>query len=135
LTVHRTLIAALLLLVAGCAAPIGAERPVCAADWLDAEVEIAHGIGVREEVLPIECFEQIDSRRLRIGFTIPPGPACHVLHSIGLVESADAVAITLTGAVYDDPNAGACPEVARQAATELDLQAPLGDRIVLDGSG
>ena len=131
----RSAAIATLLLLGACSTPTGAERPVCEADWRDADAEIVQGTGVHEEVLPIECFEEVDDRRLRIGFSMPPGPDCHVLHSIDVVESADAVAVTLVGAVNDDPNAGACAQEARKVATELDLQAPLGDRELLDGSG
>jgi hypothetical protein len=37
--------------------------------------------------------------------------------------------------VNDDPNAGSCPEEARRVATEIDLAAPIGERLLLDGGG
>lgn len=95
---------------------------------------VATGAGRDEMPLPIECIEEIQNRRLRLGFTLPAGPQCHVLHRVELVESADAVSITLIGAINDDPNAGACPEGNRMVITELDLAAPVDDRRVLDGS-
>jgi hypothetical protein len=53
---------------------------------------------------------------------------------VELVESADAVSITLFSAVNDDPNAGACPEEPEMVVTELDLAAPVDDRQLLDGA-
>ncbi len=125
---------AVFLVLAGCAAPLGEERDGCGAQWLDASPVAATGVGVDEESLPIECIEQIQNRRLRLGFSLPAGPDCHVLKRVELVESADAVSITLIGAVNDDPNAGACPNKARRVLTEIDLAAPGGDRRLLDGA-
>lgn len=125
---------ATLLVVAGCASPTGAARTGCNADWLDVPSVVTHPGGVEELALPIDCIEQIANRRLRIGFRLPAGPACHVLSRVELLESADAVSITLIGAVDDDPNAGACPDEAQMVVTEIDLAAPVDDRQLLDGS-
>jgi hypothetical protein len=130
---HRAAAAALLVL-AGCASPVGAERPVCAAEWLEVPTVAAEGGGVGEEVVPIDCFEPIGPRRVRVGFVLPPGPDCHVLQRVELRESADAISITLVRAVNDDPNAGACPGEAQMAMTEIDLASPVDDRVFLDGS-
>ena len=79
-------------------------------------------------------MHQIANRRVSVGFILPGGPSCHLLERVELVESADAVSITLFGAVDDDPAAGACPEEPRHVTTEIDLAAPVGDRALLDGS-
>lgn len=121
-------------LLAGCASPTGATRNGCNADWLEAPSVAAQAGGVQEQTLPVECIEQIANRRLRIGFSLPAGPTCHLLSGVELLESADAVSITLIGAVNDDPNAGACPEEAEMVVTEVDLAAPVDDRRLLDGS-
>lgn len=123
----------LLLAVGGCAAPAGAERPICDAGWLDIPAVAAQGVGVRELPLPIECIEEIGPRRLRVGFTLPAGPDCYLLQRVVLEESADAVSIGLIGAVNDDPNAGSCPAEPRRVVTEMDLAARVGERILLDG--
>jgi hypothetical protein len=115
--------------------PAGAQRAVCDAGWLDVPAVAAQGVGVRELPLPIECIEEIGPRRLRVGFTLPAGPDCYLLRRVVLEESADAVSIGLIGAVNDDPNAGSCPEEARRVATEIDLAAPIGERLLLDGGG
>ena len=125
---------AVLLVLAGCASPSGEERRGCNADWLDATTVAATGTGVGAETLEIACIEGIADRRVRLGFTLPAGPDCHILQRVELLESADAVSITLIGAVNDDPNAGACPDEPHMVVTEVDLAAPVGDRVVLDGS-
>lgn len=127
-------VAAALLVLAGCASSVGAERPACAAEWLEVPTVAADAGGVREEVVAIDCIEPIGPHRVRVGFVLPPGPDCFVLQRVELRESADAISITLIRAVNDDPNAGACPEEARMAMTEIDLASPVDDRRLLDGS-
>lgn len=129
---RRALVLAVIL--TACVTPIGDQRPGCGADWLDAEAVAASASGTDERALPIDCIHQIANRRVRVGFVLPPGPSCHVLKRVELVESADAVSITLFGAVDDDPAAGACPEEPRQVVTEIDLAAPIADRVLLVGS-
>lgn len=114
--------------------PSGDERRDCNAEWLDASSVAATGTGVQAEALEIACIEGIANRRVQVGFQLPAGPACHILQRVELLESADAVSITLIGAVNDDPNAGACPEEPRMVVTEVDLAAPVADRALLDGS-
>ena len=130
---HRAAIAVLVLLSA-CAAPAGEQRGECGAAWLDVEAAVATPRGVDERAVAFDCIDEIADRRVRVGFTLPAGPSCHLLHRVELVESADAASITLFAAVDDDPAAGACPEEPRTAVTEIDLAAPIGDRILLDGS-
>ena len=84
--------------------------------------------------VPIDCMRRIDQRRVRIGFFLPPGPSCHRLSAIEVVEGADAVSITLFASSDDNPAAGACPEEETRTATEIDLQAPVADRVLFDGS-
>ncbi len=125
-----------LLVLAGCADPSGAPRPVCGDDWDDVDPVIASAdAGGDEDAIPIECIAEIDTQRVRIGFSLPPGPDCHVLRRVELVEAADAIAITLVGGVMDDPRAGACSDEPQRVVTEVDLQAPAGGRMLLDGSG
>ena len=130
----RRACAAALLALAGCAAPIGSERHGCNADWLEVRSVAAQAGAAQEEPLSIECIEQIANRRVRVGFVLPAGPSCHVLGSVKLVESAEAVSITIFSALNDDPNAGACPEEPEMVVTELDLAAPVNDRQLLDGA-
>lgn len=132
---RRTAAAAVVLLVVGCASPTGAERSGCGPDRRDAELVVTQPGGAREQPIPIDCMHRVANRRIRVGFTLPGGPDCHVLRRVQLAESADAVVVTVIGAVNDDPTAGACPEAARIAVTEVDLAAPLDDRVLLDGAG
>ncbi len=132
----KTSLLALLVLLAGCAEPSGVPRPVCGDEWADADPVVTSTDAVGEEdAIAIECIAEIDTRRVRIGFSLPPGPDCHVLRRVELVESADAVAITLVGGVSNDPRAGACSDEPRRAVTEVDLLAPVDGRMLLDGSG
>ena len=123
-----------LLILAACASPSGVERHGCNAEWLEAPSVTAEVGGSREQVLPIDCIQEIANRRLRLGFVLPAGPSCHVLGRVELTESADAISITLFETVDEDPNAGACPEEPQMVVTEIDLASPVGDRRLLDGS-
>jgi hypothetical protein len=131
---RRAALAALALLLAACANPTGAERPGCGPDRRDAELVVTRAGGTDARPIPIDCMHQLSSRRLRVGFTMPAGPACHHFDHVEIVESADAVAITLYVAVNEDPNAGACADAPRVVVTEIDLAAPVDDRVLLDGS-
>ena len=124
-----------LLLLAACAVPVGADRSGCGPEWLDIEPLVTSARGADERPVPIDCMHQIANRRVRVGFTLPAGPSCYLLRRVELLESADAVSITLVAAVNDDPAAGVCPDEPRRVVTEIDLAAPVGDRTLLDGSG
>ncbi len=130
---RRAWIAALLLLAA-CASPSGSERHGCNATWLEVPSVAMQPGGAQEQALPIDCIEAVANRRVRIGFHLPGGPSCHILSRVVLVESADAVSITLFAAVNDDPNAGACPDEPQMVVTDVDLASPIDDRHLLDGS-
>ena len=75
----------------------------------------------------------IGDRRVIIGFELPPGPDCYELAAIEMVESADAVALTLVASPIDDVGGSCSPDPVR-TITEVDLQSPVGDRMLLDGS-
>jgi hypothetical protein len=122
------------LLLAGCGSPAGRETPECGAEWRDVESVVVVPGGADPRPVALECIRQVDDKRLRMGFTLPGGPECWQLSDYRLVESADAVAITLFIARSTDPAAGACAPEPRAVATEMDLQAPVDDRILLDGS-
>jgi hypothetical protein len=123
-----------MLVLAGCASPSGSERHGCNAEWLGAPPVAAQAGGSQERELSIDCIEQIANRRLRVGFVLPGGPSCHVLGRVELIESVDAVSVTLFSALNDDPNAGACAEEPEMVVTEIDLASPVDDRRLLDGA-
>ena len=129
---HRAAIAALLLLAA-CAMPTGVAVEECNTSWRGINALIATGTAADQQPIPIACMRPIDDKRISIGFEMPPGPDCYELASIELVESADAVAVTLFVSVIDDIGGSCSPEPVR-SVTEVDLQAPVGDRTLLDGS-
>lgn len=123
-----------LALLASCATASGAETPLCDAGWRNRETRIVEPGGVDEQAVPIDCMRSLERRRLRIGFTMPGGPDCHRLSRIDVVESADAVSVTVFIARIDDPAAGACADAPQRVRTELDLQQAVGSRDLLDGS-
>jgi hypothetical protein len=126
---------AVLLAVTACGMPGGVERDRCLNDEIrDAEVVVTRPDGVDERPIPIDCMHDIGLRRIRVGFTLPPGPSCHQLSRVEMVETAEAIRITLFAAVNDDPAAGACPDEPVRAITDMDVAAPIGRRILLDGS-
>jgi hypothetical protein len=126
----------LALLLAACATPAGRSVGDCDASWRDVEsVVVRPGSGgTKHETVPIDCMRRVDQKRVRIGFSMPPGPACYTLSGVDVVEAADAVSIALWVTAIADPAAGACPEEATRTATEIDLEAPVADRSLLDGS-
>ena len=124
----------MVLLLAACAMPAGSEVEACDGTWRDVESRAVTPGAERPQVVPIACMRQVDDRRVRIGFMLPPGPSCHRLSSVDVVESADAVSITLSVSPDDNPAAGACPEQPMRVATEIDVQAAVAERTLLDGS-
>lgn len=124
----------LILQLGACAPATGTSVGLCDASWRLRDAETVEPGGVDERAVPIECMRPIERRRVRIGFVMPPGPECHVLSRVDVVETADAVSVTLLVARRDDPNAGACSEAAHFARTEIDLQQAVGSRRLLDGS-
>ena len=123
-----------ILVFAACGTPGGVERSGCGPDWSGAMVVVTAPAGGEERPIPIDCMHEVSVRRIRVGFTLPGGPDCLHLSRVELAESADVVAVTLVGAVNDDPAAGACPDEGTMAVTEVELAAPVDDRVLLDGS-
>ena len=122
------------LLLAACAAPTGEAVDVCDGSWREVESVIVTPVDEGAQPVPIVCMRRIDERRVRIGFLMPPGPTCYRLSAIEVVEGAEAVSITLFASLDDNPAAGACPEEEVRTATEIDLQAAVDDRTLLDGT-
>ena len=129
---HRVAMAALLFLAA-CAMPNGVAVEECNTSWRGIDPLIATGAAADQQTIPISCIRTVDEKRISIGFEMPPGPDCYEISSIGLVESADAVSVTLNVSGTDDIGGACSPEPVR-FVTEVDLQAPVGDRTLLDGS-
>ena len=124
---------AALLFLAACAMPNGVAVEECNTSWRGIDPLIATGATADQQTIPISCIRTVDEKRISIGFEMPPGPDCYELASIGLVESADAVSVTLNVSAIDDIGGSCSPEPVR-FVTEVDLQSPVGDRTLLDGS-
>jgi len=126
-----TLIA--LLVLAGCESPSGAQVEECDTSWRGLEPRIVTGASGERQSVPIACMRAIDERRISIGFEMPPGPDCYELAAVELEESADAAAVTLVVSLVDNAG-GSCPTEPVRTVTEVDLQSPVADRTLLDGS-
>ena len=124
---------AALLFLAACAMPNGVAVEECNTSWRGIDPLIATGATADQQTIPISCMRTVDEKRISIGIEMPPGPDCYELASIGLVESADAVSVTLFVSVIDDIG-GSCPPEPVRFVTEVDLQSPVGGRTLLDGS-
>jgi hypothetical protein len=134
LAMRRLGVLAIALLATACVVPTGAEVETCGADWRGVEPVIVQPTAAAGEPVRIDCIRQGDERRIRLGFTMPGGPSCYRLEDYAVQESADAVSIGLFVAAVDDPAAGACAPDGRQVTTDIDLQAPVGDRRLFDAS-
>jgi hypothetical protein len=81
--------------------------------------------------LTIECWREIGSERIELWFSYPAGSDCWQLASAELRESAEAIAISLAAT-----QAPVCTvDPGAETLTQIELQAPVGDREVLDASG
>lgn len=125
--------ALLALLLAACAVPTGAAVEECNTSWRGLDPLIATGATGERQAVPIACLLPIGERRVIIGFELPPGPDCYELAAIEIEESADAVALTLVASLMDNVGGSCSPDPVR-TVTEVDLQSPVGDRTLLDGS-
>ena len=129
---RRAALAALLL--AACAAPSGAPVADCDISWLNVESRIEADVDGERLAVPIDCLRYLGRSRIRLGFTMPAGPDCYEIGDVATVEGPEEVSVTLVLVRDDDPAAGACPDEGERATTEIDLQAPVDGRTLLDGS-
>ena len=83
----------------------------------------------------IDSFYKYDERRLAINYTIGV-PECYgTIARPEVVETRRSVSVTLTRIPPKDLNKDtACIEIALLQSVDITLEAPLGDRTVLDGS-
>ena len=121
------------LLLAACLTPGGTPVEECNTSWRGLGARIVTGAENDRRAIPVACIWRVGEERISIGFEMPPGPDCYELAAIEQQESADAVAVTLFVAPSADVG-GACPTEPQRVVTEVDLQAPVGDRVLLDGS-
>jgi hypothetical protein len=122
------------LILAGCANVSGTPAETCDGTWRGVESIVAIPDDAEARPLPVTCIRQIDDKRIRIGFSMPPGPTCYVLDAVQVAESADSVSVRLMIRPNGDPAAGACADRPGRTTTEIDLQAPIADRQLLDAA-
>ena len=121
-------------MLAACATPSGSPADTCDGTWRGVDSVITTPGDGAAEPLAITCIREVDERRIRVGFSMPPGPSCYVLDAVQVVESSDAVSVRLMIRPDEDPASGACPDEAARVTTEVDLQSPVADRELLDAS-
>ena len=121
-------------LLAACAQPQGTPLPECGPDWepviVDGPprpVELPHPI-------PIECYRVVAEQRLEIGFLMPPGPECHAVELIEVIEDDAAISVELRIGRESNP-LGACPQEPLAWGATVELNRPVEDRTVLDAAG
>jgi len=122
------------VLLAACTVPAGSEVDECDGSWREVESRIVSPGGSDPEPVPIDCMRRVDDNRIRIGFRMPAGPSCFEISAIDVVEGGASVSVTLMVSRDNDPTTGACPASATRTATEVDLQGPVAERVLLDGS-
>lgn len=84
--------------------------------------------------IPWERAEPVGDARLRVHWTGGVEP-CYVLDRVEVTETAETVTVTLfQGSDPTAPPDQACIEIGVFKAVEVDLEAPLGDRTVVDGA-
>lgn len=123
---------ALVPMLIACQSPRGSEIPTCRGLALARDAVAVQAGGIDPRPVGIDCWREVDRARIQLWFATPAGPSCHHLARVELVESADAISVVLVMVTDDAPNAGACPEGSQDLLTEVDLQAPVGERLVLD---
>jgi len=129
---RNALLAALVL--AACTSVTGSPAETCDGTWRGIDAVVATPGAGEAEPLPVTCIRQVGDKRIRMGFSMPPGPTCYLLDAVQVVESADAVSVRLMVRPDPDPASGACPDRAGRVTTEVDLQAPVADRELLDAA-
>lgn len=128
------MLAALVLMLAGCITPQGTPVPECGPDFAPVLEGAPRAMTDRPESIPIECYRVTGNARIEVGFFMPPGPQCYAVESVEVTESADAVSLELrVGGIVD--RLGACPEEALLWSVLVVLNNPIGDREVLDAIG
>ncbi len=124
--------AALLVLLAGCANPVGGALEECDPALEPAGI-LAPEPGVQTaDTIAMECYRPVRDSRIEVLFTMPPGPTCHGVSLVDAVESGEAISVELRVGALVNPLAGACPEVETLWAVQVELNGPIGDRQVLD---
>jgi hypothetical protein len=125
--------ALLLAVLAGCGVS-GTPVPECGGSGSeDRAVAIVRPPAATDEERPlaIECWRKLRRERIELWFSYPPGPECWQLSSIQLRESAETISVTIRAA----PAPVCASDAGAEALTQIDLQAPVEHREVLDGSG
>ena len=122
------------LVLGACTSVTGTPADTCDGTWRGIDSVIVAPDGGSAVPLPATCIRQVDDKRIRIGFSMPPGPTCYLLDAVQVAESADAVSVRLMVRPDENPTSGDCPDDPGRITTEVDLQSPVADRELLDAA-
>ena len=123
----------LVALLAACAEPQGTPVPECGEDWQPVIVDGPARPTELPQTIPIECYRVVAEQRLEIGFLMPPGPACHAVELIEVIEDDAAISVELRIGRETNP-LGACPEEPLAWGATVELNRPVEGRSVLDAA-
>ena len=126
------MVATLLVTLAGCAAPVvGTPIELCDDRWEALLAADPQAMTNQPQTIPIECYTVTGTSRLELGFLMPAGPDCFGVELVEVIESSEAVSLELrVGGVAD--RLGACPREEIPWSVLVELNAPVGDRQILD---
>ena len=124
-------VAVAVVVLAGCR-PSGEPVPECVGEGEGRWVAIVRpGLPTEgERPLAIECWREVGPERIELWFSVPAGSECWELSAVDLRESGDAIAVSLAAV----PAAVCQGDVGTEGLTQIELQAPVDDRAVLDGT-
>lgn len=131
---RRAVLAALVIGMSACVAPVGAPVPECDPSW---EPDVVDGGGVvtgNLDTIPIDCYQVIGERRLQVGITMPPGPECYAVDFVEVIEDDEAISLEARIGTLNNPLGGACPSEAFVWGVLVELNGPVADRRVLDAA-
>lgn len=125
---------ALLLALAACVTPRGAEVPECDPSWEPMVVAGASHVTGAVETISIECYRVIAEQRLEVGVLMPPGPECYAVNAVEVIEDDDAISLEVRIGTIRNPLGGACPPDASSWGIPVELNGRAEGRRVLDAS-
>ena len=121
------------VLGAACVTPHGTPVEECGRAWEPVIVDGPTRPTELARTLPVECYRVVAERRIEAGFLMPPGPDCHALEVVEVIESDEAISLEVRVGRETAP-LGACPEESLPWGATVELNGPLAGRSVLDAS-
>lgn len=125
---------ALAICLAGCVTPQGGAVSECGPDWEPVVLDGPSTITSPARTISIECYRVVREQRIEVGVLMPPGPECHAIDHVEIIENDEAVSLEVRIGRAASPLIGACPEEELPWGATVELNAPVAGRRVLDAS-